>query len=75
MDLQFRNVVTILVLAGLIGGSGLAIVYEAVKDSAVSLGDSQVFNIFLGAILGYGGAIITFLYAMPNKPVAKKTTK
>ena len=72
MDLQFRNVVTILVIAGLIGGSGLAIVYEAVIDSSISLGDSQVLNIFLGAILGYGGAIITFLYAMQDKPVTKK---
>lgn len=71
MNLEFRNVVTMLVIAGLIGGSGLAIVYEAVKDPAVSLGDSQIFNIWLGAILGYGGAIITFLYAMPSKPVAK----
>lgn len=67
MKLEFRNVVTIIVIAGLIGGSGLAIVYESVRDSTVSLGDSQVFNIFLGAILGYGGAIITFLYAMPQK--------
>ncbi len=72
MEFQFRNVVTILVIAGLIGGSGLAIVYEAVRDSTTSLAESQAFNIFLGAILGYGGAIITFLYAMP-KPVVKKS--
>jgi len=27
-----------------------------------SLGESQIFNIWLGAILGYGGAIVAVLY-------------
>ena len=30
------------------------------KDN--SLGESQIFNIWLGAVLGYGGAIIAVLY-------------
>jgi phosphotransferase system glucose/maltose/N-acetylglucosamine-specific IIC component len=30
------------------------------KDN--SLGESQIFNIWLGAILGYGGAIVAVLY-------------
>ena len=34
------------------------------KDN--SLGESQIFNIWLGAILGYGGAIIAVLYKAKN---------
>ena len=34
------------------------------KDN--SLGESQVFNIWLGAVLGYGGGIVTVLYKAKN---------
>lgn len=73
---------TLLVIGGLIGGGGLAIIYDGTANqNAVvitevtspdgtftktfkdnSLGESQIFNIWLGAILGYGGAIIAVLY-------------
>ncbi len=82
VELKFRNFVTILVVGGLIGGAGLAIIYDGTAnqnavvlteitspDGTVtktfkdnSLGNSQIFNIWLGAILGYGGAIIAVLY-------------
>ncbi len=39
-------------------------VTKTFKDN--SLGESQIFNIWLGAILGYGGAIIAVLYKAKN---------
>lgn len=81
IELKFRNVVTLLVIGGLIGGAGIVISYDGLLNQPVllseiiapdgtitktfkdnSLGGSQIFNIWLGAILGYGGAIIALLY-------------
>jgi len=82
MELKFRNLVTVLVVGILIGGAGLAIIYDGTANqNAVvltevtspdgtftktfkdnSLGNSQIFNIWLGAVLSYGGAIIAVLY-------------
>jgi len=81
MDIKFRNVVTLIVIAGLLGGSGIAIVYDSFEhptplisettlpDGTVtktyannSLAANQLFNIWLGAIIGFGGSIIAFLY-------------
>lgn len=81
MELKFRNFVTLLVIGGLIGGSGIVISYDGLENQQVvltevtapdgtftktfkdnSLGESQIFNIWLGAILGYAGAIIAVLY-------------
>jgi len=39
-------------------------VTKTYKDN--SLGESGIFNIWLGAILGYGGGIITVLYKAKN---------
>ncbi len=80
-SLQFRNLVTLVVIGGLIGGSGGAIVYDSFIHPQIielvtetsegdtiteyldnSLKNNNMFNIWIGAILGYGGAIITFLY-------------
>jgi len=85
MDIKFRNIVTLIVIAGLMGGSGVAIVYDsfehpevlvsetALPDGTVtktfannSLAANQLFNIWLGAIIGFGGAIIAFLYKQPK---------
>lgn len=81
IELKFRNVVTLLVIGGLIGGAGIVISYDGLQNQQVivsevtdadgaitktfkdnSLGESQIFNIWLGAILGYGGGIISVLY-------------
>jgi len=85
MDLKFRNLVTLIVIAGLMGGSGIAIVYDSFEhpqllvsettlpDGTItktfannSLAANQLFNIWLGAIIGFGGAIIAFLYKQPK---------
>ena len=85
LELKFRNVVTLLVIGGLIGGSGIVISYDGLQNQQIitsevispdgtitktfkdnSLGESQIFNIWLGAILGYGGAIIALLYKAPK---------
>ncbi len=70
VEIKFRNIVTLIVIGGLIGGAGAAITYEDIQNPETSLGDNQLFNIWLGAILGYGGAIITFLYSQENNPTA-----
>lgn len=82
MGLEFRNFVTLLIVGILIGGSGVAIIYdsafkpldieselilpdgskEIVYTKRTTLGESQLFNIWLGSILGYGGAVIGTLY-------------
>lgn len=85
MELKFRNLVTLLVIGGLIGGVGVVISYDGLTNQQTilteitapdgtftktfkdnSLGESQIFNIWLGAILGYGGAIIAVLYKAPK---------
>lgn len=85
VELKFRNVVTLLVLGGLIGGAGIVISYDGLQNQQVvltevtapdgtftktykdnSLGESQIFNIWLGAILGFGGAIVAVLYKSPK---------
>lgn len=81
MEVKFRNVVTIIVILGLVGGSGFAIIYDSFEHPQIlverttapdgtvteryesnSLTENQIFNIWLGAILGFGGAIIAVLY-------------
>lgn len=57
-----RFIVTLIVIITLIGGAGLSLVYEALTTANVTLADSQLFNIWLGAILGFGGLIIAALY-------------
>lgn len=57
-----RPIVTLFVVCVVVAGFGGAIVYEALTDDAISLSDSQAFNVFLGAILGFAGAVIAFLY-------------
>ena len=71
VEIKFRNIVTLIVIGGLIGGAGIAITYEDILNPETSLGDNQLFNIWIGAILGYGGSIITFLYSQQdsNKPI------
>ena len=85
MELKFRNIVTVMVIGGLIGGSGIVISYDGLENSQIidseiispdgtvtknykdnSLQESQIFNIWLGAVLGYGGAIIAVLYKAKN---------
>jgi len=39
---------------------------ELVYTERTSLGESQPFNIWLGSILGYGGAVIGTLYKAKN---------
>lgn len=81
MEIRFRNIVTIIVIAGLVGGSGAAIMYDALSNPQIltskttspdgtvtetyeanHLSSNQIFNIWLGAVLGFGGAIIAVLY-------------
>ena len=80
VELKFRNFVTILVMAGLVGGAGIVISYDSLGQQTVltevtspdgtftrtyadnSLDQSQSFNIWLGAILGFAGAIVAVLY-------------
>ncbi len=80
MELKFRNFVTILVIAGLVGGAGIAIMYDGLGSQTIltevtapdgtftrtyadnSLDNSQTFGIWLGAILGFAGAIVAVLY-------------
>ena len=64
-----RFVITVLVMAVLVGGSGLAIIYEALTDPAITLSDSPIFNIWIGAILGFGGAIMAVIYVEQPKEV------
>jgi len=85
VELKFRNVVTLLVIGGLIGGAGIVISYDGLQNQQItiseviapdgtitktfkdnSLGESQIFNIWLGAILGFGGGIISVLYKAPK---------
>lgn len=85
VELKFRNIVTLVVIGLLIGGSGVVISYDGLTNQQVtvsevidadgtitktfkdnSLGESQIFNIWLGAILGYGGGIISVLYKSPK---------
>lgn len=40
------------------------IITKTFKDN--SLGESNIFNIWLGAVLGYGGGIVTVLYKSPK---------
>ncbi len=63
MEIKFRNVITLIVIAGLIGGAGFAIVYEDITNPETTLADNQLFNIWIGAVIGYGGTIIAFLYS------------
>jgi hypothetical protein len=81
MDIKFRNIVTLLVVGGLIGGAGGSIIYDSFENSQIlvekttapdgtviekfennSLTNNNIFNIWLGAVLGYGGAIVAVLY-------------
>jgi hypothetical protein len=81
MEIKFRNVVTIIVIAGLVGGSGASIIYDAFENPEIltsrttapdgtitetfeqnNLAKNNIFNIWLGAVLGFGGAIIAVLY-------------
>lgn len=57
-----RPYVTLFVIAVVIAGFGGVIAYEALTEPEITLSDSQAFNVFLGAILGYAGAVIAFLY-------------
>ena len=85
VEWKFRNFVTLIVIAGLIGGSGVVVSYDGLENQQIkltevaapdgtitttykdnSLGASQTFNIWLGAILGYGGAIVALLYKAKN---------
>ena len=63
-----RFVITVFVMAILIGGSGFAIIYEALTDPTITLADSTLFNLWLGAILGFGGSIMAVLYVEDKKP-------
>ena len=67
-------------MAGLVGGAGIAIMYDALGTQTIltevtdadgtftrtyadnSLDNSQTFGIWLGAILGFAGAIVAVLY-------------
>ena len=81
IELKFRNLVTVIVIGGLIGGAGIIISFDGLQNQQVivseviapdgtitktfkdnSLGESQIFNIWLGAILGFGGGIVSVLY-------------
>ena len=80
VELKFRNFVTLLVMAGLVGGAGIAIMYDSLGNQVIltevtdpdgtftrtyadnSLDNSQTFGIWLGAILGFAGAIVAVLY-------------
>ena len=62
-----RFVITVFVMACLIGGSGLAIVYEALTDPLITLANSSMFNLWIGAVLGFGGSIMAVLYVTEDK--------
>lgn len=82
-----RFAITVLVMAFLVGGSGLAIVYESFQSPQIqtetidvngvitrayaenSLSESTLFNLWLGAVLGFGGSIMAVLYVEQPKQV------
>ena len=80
-ELKFRNFVTLIVIAGLIGGSGTAVIVDSFANPQVlvsevidtdgkitktykdnSLQSNQSFTTWMGAIIGFGGIIVAFLY-------------
>lgn len=65
MTLEFRNYITLIFVIGLFLVGGI-IAYEPITDPQKTLEESQLFNVFLGAVIGSVSTIVAFLYKAKN---------